>query len=102
LSRDKDLEPFSESIDDVFARLGLPDPILMSQVSEEWETLAGSPWVGRSRPLYVRGKTLVVEASTPSMIAFLRYGEQKLLETLQNRFRPGEIEAIEIVSPGQG
>ncbi|MEA1902790.1 MAG: DUF721 domain-containing protein [Actinomycetota bacterium] len=101
MSRDKDLEPFSESIDDVFSRLGLPDPVLMSHISEEWEILAGQPWVGRSKPLYVRGKTLVIEASSPSMIAFLKYGEASLLEALRNRFRPGEIEAIEVVPPGR-
>jgi hypothetical protein len=102
LPPNRDLEPFSESLDEVFARLGLPDPVLMSQIADEWEDLAGKPWVGRSKPLYVRGRTLVVEASSPSMIAFLKYGESSLLESLRKRFRPGEIESIEIVPPGRG
>lgn len=102
MSPEKDLEPFEETLDEVFSRLGLPDPVLMSQISSEWETLAGQPWVGRSKPLYVKGRTLVVEASTPSMIAFLKYGEASLLENLKNRFRPGEIEDIEVVPPGRG
>ena len=33
-----------------------------------------TPWSGRSRPLFIQGKTLVVEAGAPSMVAFLRYG----------------------------
>lgn len=97
-----DMEPFSESLDDVFSRLGLPDPVLISQISEEWDELAGKPWVGRSKPLYVRGKTLIVEASAPSMIAFLRYGESALLDALKERFGSDQIEAVEIVAPGRG
>lgn len=97
----RDLEPFSESLNDVFARLGLPDPVLMSQVSDEWETLAGKPWVGRSKPLFVRGQALIVEASGPSMVAFLRYGEATLLETLKERFGVGVINSIEVIPPGR-
>jgi Dna[CI] antecedent, DciA len=101
VSHGDDLEPFSESLNDVFARLGLPDPVLMSQVSSEWEILAGKPWVGRSTPLFVRGQTLVVEASGPSMVAYLRYGESSLLETLKERFGEGLINSIEVVPPGR-
>ena len=97
-----DMEPLSESLNDVFARMGLPDPVLISQIVDEWEELAGKPWVGRSRPLYVKGKTLVVEASAPSMIAFLRYGESSLLEALKQRFGEGEIVGVEVVAPGRG
>jgi len=101
LSPEKDLEHFSESVDDMFARLGLPDPVVMAGVSSEWDTLAGAPWSGRSRPVYMRGKTLIVEAVSPSMIAFLKYGEADLLESLSERFGDGVVEAIEIKTPGR-
>ena len=101
MSTGNDLEPFSESLNDVFARLGLPDPVLMSQVNSEWEALAGNPWVGRSKPMFVRGRTLIVEASGPSMVAFLRYGEASLLERLRDRFGEGVIDSIEVVPPGR-
>lgn len=97
-----DMEPFSESLDDVFSRLGLPDPVLISQISEQWDELAGKPWVGRSKPLYVRDRTLVVEASAPSMVAFLRYGESALVEALRTRFGEGVVDAVEVVAPGRG
>ena len=102
MSRNEDLEPFSKSINDVFTRLGLPDPVVMSKLVEEWDELAGSPWVGRSRPLYVRGTTLIVEASAPSMVAFLRYGQSGLVETLEERFGAGLIDSVEVVAPGRG
>lgn len=99
MSHERDLEHFSESVDEMFTRLGLPDPTVMAGVSSEWDELAGAPWSGRSKPLYVRGKTLVVEAASASMIAFLRYGESALLERLSERFGEGVIETIDIKRP---
>ena len=101
MSPDRDLEHFSESLDDMFARLGLPDPMVMAGISSEWDQLAGPPWSGRSKPLYIRSRTLVVEAASPSMVAFLRYGETSLLEALAERFGKGTIDTIEITSPGR-
>lgn len=101
MSDERDLEHFSESVDDMFARLGLPDPVVMAGISSEWEELAGAPWAGRSRPLYIRGKTLVVEASSPSMVAFLRYGETSLLDRLEERFGHGVVQKVDIRLPGR-
>ena len=100
MSSDHDLEPFSESIDNVFARLGLPDPVLMSKISADWDDFAGNPWAGRSKPLFVKSHRLVVEASSPSMVAFLRYGESGLLEALESRFGRGVVNVVEVISPG--
>lgn len=102
MSSDSELEPLGDSIDEVFTKLGLPDPVLMAQITDEWENLAGNPWAGRSKPLYVRGGVLVVEASAPSMIAFLRYGESTLTETLEKRFGTGVIQGVQVVAPGDG
>ncbi|HXV70442.1 MAG TPA: DUF721 domain-containing protein [Acidimicrobiia bacterium] len=96
-----DLEHFSDSLDDMFRRMGLSDPAVMAALSTEWDELAGVPWAGRSRPLYVKGSTLVVEASSGSMIAFLRYGEVNLLTTLAKRFGEGAITGIDIQPPGR-
>lgn len=101
MSRDKDLQPLSESLNEVFARLGLPDPVLMSQVMNEWDSLAGKQWRGRSKPVSVRGKTLVVEASTPSLVAFLKYGKSALLESLEKRFGTGVFDSVEVVPPAR-
>ncbi|HEU4895613.1 MAG TPA: DUF721 domain-containing protein [Acidimicrobiia bacterium] len=101
MSPDRDLEHFSESVDDMFAKLGLPDPVVMAGVSSEWDELAGPPWSGRSRPVYMKGSTLVVEAVSPSMIAFLKYGETELLRRLSERFGEGVVDSIEIKAPGR-
>ncbi|HET9258634.1 MAG TPA: DUF721 domain-containing protein [Acidimicrobiia bacterium] len=101
MSPGKDLEHFSDSVDDMFRKMGLPDPVVMAALSSEWDELAGTPWTGRSRPLYIRGRTLVVEASSASMVAFLKYGQVGLLESLSARFGDGIIDSIDIRPPGR-
>jgi hypothetical protein len=96
-----DLSSFESSLDDVFRKLGLPDPVLMSHLIDEWDELSGAPWVGRSRPVVIRGRTLVVEASSPSMVAFLRYGATQLVETLKNRFGEGVVDQVEVTPPSR-
>lgn len=100
MTPDRDLEHFSESVDEMFKRLGLPDPVVMAALSSEWDELAGAPWSGRSKPLYIKGTTLVVEASSGSMVAFLRYGEASLLEALSERFGEGTVRSVEVRPPG--
>jgi hypothetical protein len=96
-----DLSSFEASLGDVFRKMGLPDPVLMSQLVDEWDELAGTPWVGRSRPVVIKGRTLVVEASSPSMVAFLRYGATQLVETLRARFGEGVVDQIEVTPPSR-
>lgn len=101
MSPGKDLEHFSDSVDDMFRKMGLPDPVVMAALSSEWDELAGTPWTSRSRPLYIRGRTLVVEASSASMVAFLKYGQVGLLESLSARFGDGIIDSVDIRPPGR-
>ena len=96
----KDLEPFSRSVDDMFRRMGMSDPVVMASIGAEWDALAGPPWSGRSKPLYIKGTTLVVEAASASMVAFLRYGEANLVETLAERFGAGVVDHIDVRAPG--
>lgn len=96
---DGDLTPFRTSLEEMFRKLGLSDPIVMSRLSGGWDELAGSPWSGRSRPLFIQGKTLVVEATAPSMVAFLRYGSLDLVASLSRVIGEGVIEQIEVRAP---
>jgi hypothetical protein len=94
-----DLTSFGSSLDEVFRRLGLPDPVLVSRITTDWDGIAGSPWAGRSKPLFIQGKTLVVEASTPSMVAFLKYGVADLIKTLGAHVGEGVVDQIEVRPP---
>lgn len=102
MSPKKDLEQFSDAVDEMFTRMGLPDPVVMAALTSEWDELAGPPWSGRSKPAYLRGRTLVVEASSASMVAFLRYAESALVEKLSERFPRSQIEAVDIQAPRSG
>lgn len=99
--KDRDLEHISDSVNEMFRRLGLPDPTVMSTLSAEWDDLAGAPWSSRSKPLYMRGTTLVVEASSSSMVAFLRYAERPLIDKLSERLGDGVVDSVEIYPPGR-
>lgn len=100
MSDDNDMTSFETSMKEMFRRLGLPDPLLVGEIKTHWAEIAGSPWTGRSNPVTIQGKTLVVEAVSPSMIAFLRYGVEDLLTSLRDRF--GDvIEAVDIRGPSR-
>jgi hypothetical protein len=94
-----DMSSFETTMMEMFRRMGLPDPLLVGRIKEEWDQLAASPWLGRSQPVTVQGKTLVVEANSPSLVAFLRYGSSELLASLERRFGPGVIDRIEVRGP---
>lgn len=94
-----DLTPFRTSLDEMFRKLGLPDPVVMSRITQAWDEVAGTPWSGRSKPMFIREKTLVVEASAPSMVAFLRYGSAGLVTSLSRLLGEGIIEQIEVRAP---
>jgi predicted nucleic acid-binding Zn ribbon protein len=95
-----DLSSFQSSLEELFRKLGIAEPMAMARLTGSWDELAGTPWAGRSKPLFVQGKTLVVEAAAPSMVAFLRYGSASLLTTLAGVIGPGVIERIEVRGPG--
>jgi predicted nucleic acid-binding Zn ribbon protein len=100
MSKD-DLSSFASSLDQLFRKLGLPDPVVMTTLISEWDSLAGSPWAGHSTPIFIQGKSLVVEAESPSMVAFLRYGSAALIEALTHRLGDGVIDRIEVRPPSR-
>ena len=96
---DDDLTPFRTSLEEVFRKLGMSDPMAMARIAAGWDELAGTPWSGRSRPLFIQGKTLVVEAGAPSMVAFLRYGSSDLVAAISRALGEGVIDKIEVRAP---
>ncbi len=96
-----DFEELAAALDQVFARLGVESPALMARVIDVWDEVAGKPWADRARPVLMRGKTLIVEAFSPSAVALLRYRAAQLAEALEMEFGEGTIEAVEVVPPGR-
>ena len=96
-----DLSSFESSVGDLFRKLGLPDPMVLNEITGDWDSVAGEPWAGRSRPVFIKGDTLVVEASAPSLVAFLRYAVSDLKDKLETIIGKGIIENIEVRSPSR-
>lgn len=94
-----DMASFEATLGDMFRRMGLPEPGVSAKVFDDWDGVTGEPWAGRSKPLVIQGTTLVVEASTPSQVAFLKYAVADLLETLETLVGKGIIERIEVRPP---
>jgi predicted nucleic acid-binding Zn ribbon protein len=96
---DGDLTSLGASLEALFRKMGMSDPMALARLAAGWDELAGPPWSGRSKPLFIQGKTLVVEAGAPSMVAFLRYGGADLVAALARALGEGVIEKIEVRGP---
>ncbi|CAN5872474.1 hypothetical protein BH23ACT5_BH23ACT5_07000 [soil metagenome] len=93
--------PFDAALGDALRKLGLAEPAVMLELSRDWADLAGEPWASQARPLYVKGRVLVIEANVPSGVAFLRYGAAELERRLGDRFGPDTVSSVEIRPPSR-
>ena len=96
-----DLSSIESSLDDMFRRLGLPAPDVLTRLTGDWGEIAGEPWSGRSKPVVIQDGTLVVEASAASMVALLRYGEADLIRRLRDLVGPDVVRRIEVRAPSR-
>jgi hypothetical protein len=96
----RELEPIEKPLLAMLDRLGLAEPDLLAKVAGEWESLAGEPWAGRSRPVLIRNRELVVEAAAPSLVGLLRYAVGDLMRSLDGRFGQGIFESVRVQGSG--
>lgn len=94
-----------ESLEDVMrgvlAQLGLPAPSISDSLRENWAAVAGEPWGSQTRPLFIRDKELMVEATSNGLVAMLRYGVGDLLRRLDGHLGEGLVESVRVVGPGR-
>ena len=57
----RDLEPVAGFLDQVLRKLGMPDPVDLLRLVDEWPDVAGEPWGTRSRPAGLTDGELLVE-----------------------------------------
>lgn len=91
--------PFDEALTDTFRRLGLGEPGVMMELAAEWSQIAGEPWASKARPVYLRSGVLVVEATVPGAVGFLKYGVAELERRLAERFGRTQVGSVEIRAP---
>ena len=91
-------EPLETLLEGLLAKLGLPAPSVSKDLDERWEELAGVPWSGQSRPLFIREGELVVEAASPALVGMLRYAVGDLMKRLDVHLGEGVVETVRVVA----
>ncbi len=96
----KGLEPADSVLDATLGRLGIRHLDTLLTLMEQWDEIAGKPWAGSSEPLVIRGTELSVTALATPSVRFLRYAVGDLIQRIDDRFGPGIVESVRVLSPG--
>jgi len=94
-------EPLEGLLEGLLHKLGLPPPSVSKSLDEGWDELAGAPWSGQTRPLFIREGELVVEAISPALVGMLRYAIGDLMRRLDEQLGQGVVETVRVVGPNQ-
>jgi predicted nucleic acid-binding Zn ribbon protein len=97
-----DLERVGDGLEAVLRRLGMPAPLHLGRLVEEWAVLAGEPWASRATPVGLRDGELVVEVGHGTDATLLKYQVGDLLERLQRGLGAPLVQAVRIRVGGPG
>lgn len=92
----KDLEKVGGFLEQVLRRFGIPDPVDLNRLVEEWEELAGEPWGTRSRPAGLQDGELTVEVDDGSIATLLTYQQRSLIERLTERLGVPLVTSVKV------
>ena len=95
-------ESLEEIMRGVLAGMGLPAPSISQTLQENWAKVAGEPWTGNTRPLFVREKELIVEAVSMALVGMLRYCIGDLLRHIDEHLGEGIVDSVRVVGPTRG
>jgi hypothetical protein len=95
----RDPKPIGELLQTLMERYRLVDPDTWTRLHTEWDSMVGHPWSGRSVPLSLKGRELVVEAVSPAAVSMLRYGIGSLLERLAEELGPDVVTSVRVIPP---
>lgn len=88
--------PLRTGLDRVVRRLGGPSADVASGVFGRWEEVVGETVAANSRPVAVRGTTLVIAVTDPAWATQLRFLEADLLARLTEELGATSIDSIEV------
>lgn len=97
----KDPKPIGELLRTLMERYRLVDPDTWTRLRDEWDSVAGQPWSGRTIPLSLKSGELVVEAATPAAVSMLRYGVVSLIEKLETEYGDGVVTSVRVIPPAR-
>lgn len=77
--------PLSQSIEQVAARLTKVDLLGFAAISEQWESIVGTPMAAHLRPLKLIGSTLMIAVDAPVWATQTRLSSSAILAALRER-----------------
>ena len=92
-------KPIGDLLRVLIEQYRLADPGTWTRIQQDWDTVSGQPWSGRSTPRSLQNGELVVEASTPAAVAMLRYGIVGLVERLTEEYGAEVVTVVKVVPP---
>lgn len=94
-------ESLETLLEGLLAKLGLPAPSVSKGLDDQWDVVAGAPWSGQTRPLFIREGELVVEATSPALVSVLRYAVGDLMKRLDEYLGEGVVDTVRVVAPSR-
>ena len=94
--RPGDPRPLRDSLAEVSADLGLPEPDALASVIDEWQNLVGSEVAAHCRLTSLRDGVLRVTVDTAPRGTQLRYLEAELVERSATLFGPGVVRELRV------
>ena len=90
------------SLDRIVRHLGGPSADVATGIFGRWSELVGDAVAAHSRPVAMKGTTLVVAVSDPAWATQLRFLEHDLIERLRTELGEDAIDTIDVrVRPEQ-
>ncbi len=97
-----DMHDISSGVARMLRKLGMGDVQVLLELKEDWDTIAGRPWAGASRPIGITAGELVVEALEPGAVSMLRYATGALVKAVDDRFGKGQVDRVKVIAPPPG
>ncbi len=94
-----DLQSIGALLRATLGSLGLDRIDLTMRLMKDWDEIAGPPWAGASNPVVVKDGELIVEATSPGSVRFLRYSIGELIRRLDEQVGDGVVSAVTVRPP---
>ena len=92
----KETEPLAGVVAGIMKKLGLADQHWMVSLCQRWADIVGADVAGHSRPGRLNHGALIVFVDTSVWLSELsRYGRQRILTNLQQRYDPACIRSVD-------
>ena len=94
-----DISAVGNLLGPLLAKLGVAELSVLTELTEQWDSLSGSPWAGNSSPQVIRHGELLVEANSNAGVRMLRYAAESLAKRLSDHFGAGVVDSVRVVAP---